>query len=183
MNNDTSSHDTPSTSPRRRWRRIAIATLLGGLVAGMGAKVFAQGGPVFGHHCGTHRMHGAGDFLDQSPEAMQQRIDAWVKWTLADVSATEAQQKQISAIAAAAAADLKPLRDKHHAVRASAAAALTQPTIDRTALEGLRVQELELADTVSRRLTQALGDAAEVLTPEQRAKLAEKVQHMKGRWS
>ena len=52
--------------------------------------------------------------------------------------------------------------------------------IDRGALEGLRSDQLQAADTASRRLTQALADVAEVLTPYQRQKLAEHVRHRRG---
>ena len=52
-------------------------------------------------------------------------------------------------------------------------AELSKPTIDRVALEQLRTEGIELADTASTRLVEALADAAEVLTPEQRAELME----------
>jgi len=185
MTQDSTPASAPDrqTHPRRRWRRLAIATLLGGAVAGIGAKVFAQNGPSMGHHCGTHRMHAGGDFFDQNPEAMQQRIEAFVKWGLADVNATEAQQKQISSIANAAIADLKPLRERHHELRGSIAKAIAQPTVDRAALESLRTQEIDIAQTASKRVTQAIGDAAEVLSPDQRRILAEKMQQRRHRWS
>ena len=38
-------------------------------------------------------------------------------------------------------------------------------------MEKLRAEQIALADTVSKRVVQALGDAAEVLSPEQRRKL------------
>jgi periplasmic protein CpxP/Spy len=171
----------PQASPRRPWRRIALVTLIGGLAAGVGAKVFAQGGPGFGHHCGMHRMHADGDFFDQSPDAMQQRVEGFVKWSLADVKATDAQQKQIASILAAAAADMKPLRDQHKANRDAIGKALTAPTVDRTALEALRAKELELAEAASKRFTLAVADAADVLSPDQRAKLLERMEHARHR--
>ena len=50
---------------------------------------------------------------------------------------------------------------------------LTQPSIDRGAIEALRAEQLALADAASKRLAQALADAAEVLTPEQRRRIYE----------
>jgi Spy/CpxP family protein refolding chaperone len=52
---------------------------------------------------------------------------------------------------------------------------LTAPTVDRPALEALRAAQLAEADAASRRMVQAIADAAEVLTPEQRAKLAQRL--------
>ena len=49
---------------------------------------------------------------------------------------------------------------------------VAQPTIDRAAIEQLRADELQLAETMSKRVAKAIADAAEVLTPEQRVKLA-----------
>jgi periplasmic protein CpxP/Spy len=42
---------------------------------------------------------------------------------------------------------------------------------------------MQAADALSRRMLQAMADAAEVLTPEQRAKVAERIkQRMEHRW-
>jgi Spy/CpxP family protein refolding chaperone len=49
---------------------------------------------------------------------------------------------------------------------------LTAPAIDRAALEELRVQQMQQMDLISKRILVAVADAAEVLTPAQRAKLA-----------
>ncbi len=45
-------------------------------------------------------------------------------------------------------------------------------------LEALRANQLQLAEQASKRFTQALADIADVLTPEQRKQLAERM----GRW-
>jgi Spy/CpxP family protein refolding chaperone len=50
---------------------------------------------------------------------------------------------------------------------------LTAPTIDRTAIERLRAEQIGLAETASKRIAQALADAADVLSPEQRRKVAD----------
>jgi periplasmic protein CpxP/Spy len=65
--------------------------------------------------------------------------------------------------------------------RHQALALLSQPTIDRGALEALRANQLQMAEQASRRLTQALADAADVLTPEQRRQLAERAERWHGR--
>ena len=51
--------------------------------------------------------------------------------------------------------------------------ALSGDTVDRDALEALRAARLHDAETVTQVLLDAIADAAEVLTPEQRAQLPE----------
>jgi Spy/CpxP family protein refolding chaperone len=173
--NDQTRPDAPSQAPRRPWRRRAIAALLGGVAAGLGAGfAHAHGGP--GRWGGWHR-----GFDDADPQAMQRRTEARVKWMLADIDATEAQQKKITEIMTATMSDLRPLREEGRKTRRQVMELLSQPQIDRAALEALRGKLAQAMDQGSRRLTRSLADAAEVLTPDQRAKLAERMEKRRGR--
>ena len=67
---------------------------------------------------------------------------------------------------------------KMHDARRQAVELLSRESVDRAALETLRADQLRLADQASMRFTQALADVADVLTPEQRKQLAERI----GRW-
>ena len=56
---------------------------------------------------------------------------------------------------------------------------LTANTIDRAALEKVRAERLAEADRVSKELVNALADVAEVLTPEQRVIVNERLEQFK----
>jgi len=60
-----------------------------------------------------------------------------------------------------------------HALRAQGIALLTAPTVDRAAVERVRADQIALAETASKRIAQALEDASDVLSPEQRRKIAD----------
>jgi Spy/CpxP family protein refolding chaperone len=165
---------TPSHQTRRPWRRLAIASLLGGIAVGLGAGyAHAHGGP--GGWGGWHRGADSAD-----PQAMQKRAEARVKWMLADIDATEAQQKKIAEIMTAAMTELRPLREQAREARREVMQILSKPQVDRAALEALRAKQAQAMDQISRRMTLSLADAAEVLTPEQRAKLAERMDKRRG---
>ena len=97
-------------------------------------------------------------------------------FALADVDATVEQRDRIATIMKAAANDLQASRKLHMQARRQSMQLLTASTIDRAQLEKLRVEQMQLGDSTSRRLLQAMIDSAEVLTPEQRAKVAERWQ-------
>jgi Spy/CpxP family protein refolding chaperone len=155
---------------RARWVAVGVAA---GLLAG-GASVWAVGGDdaggrMFGHRAFMHRFHRG----PMDPEAAREHVQMGVKWVMAYVDGTPEQRQRVEAIAQSAVADLLPLRERHHANRTAMHAALSGATVDREALEQARRSELKLADEASARLAQALADAAEVLTPEQRNQLHE----------
>jgi Spy/CpxP family protein refolding chaperone len=166
----------PADSPRRRFfRRAAIATLVTAAASGIGFKALA-----YGHGWGGwHRGGFLGAHLD--PARLDEHLDRMLKHLYVEVDATPAQQLQLGPIVKAAARDLLPMRDRMREARQQAVALLAEPTVDRAALEVLRAGQLQLAEQASRRLTQALADVADVLTPEQRRQLAERAARWHGR--
>ena len=64
---------------------------------------------------------------------------------------------------------------EQQAARTQAVTLLTAPTIDRTAIERLRTEQIALADQASKRIAQALADAADVMTPDQRRKVGDRL--------
>ena len=150
------------------FRGLLAGALLFGVIAGAAYVGSSQAHP--GMRGGHGMLHGGFD-----PESAARRIDAMVSFALADVDASAEQKGKIGEIAKGALKDLLPLRDEHKAARAKAVELLSAATIDRNAIEQVRAAELKLAETASKRLTQAIADAAETLQPAQRAKLAEKM--------
>ena len=161
------------TGRKRRTGAIVVALVAVALVAGaagnMLSTAFGQG--FAWHHFG---MHGGGPFGGPlTPAQTDERIERMTKHMAIELDATADQQAKIASIAKAATADLRALREKALATRSQAVALLTAPTIDRTAIERLRAEQIGLAETASKRLAQALADTAEVLNPEQRRKVAD----------
>lgn len=91
---------------------------------------------------------------------------------LDEVQATDAQRKQIRGITDKARTDLRALHDKSREQHHNAMAIWTSPKLDAGEAEKQRQQMLAQHDQVSKRMTQAMLDVGQVLTPEQRAKAA-----------
>jgi Spy/CpxP family protein refolding chaperone len=165
-----------NTGKRRRFfKRAAIATLIGGIAAGIGFKAFAQGGGCGG----WHRSAFAGP-LD--PAAVDEHLDRMLKHLYVEINATDEQKQRLEPIVKQAVKDLLPLRDKARAGRERVLELLTADTIDRGAIEALRAEHLQLAERASRRFAQVLADMAEVLTPEQRKDLAGRMERHRSGW-
>jgi periplasmic protein CpxP/Spy len=157
VNATPESRATPRNSGRR-WFAGLLA--LGGL-GPIAAQVPAQG-------------WGRRGALD--PQERSRRLDYRIGRLVQDVGGTPEQQQQLVAIASAAMADLQPLREQARQARLRSLQLLAGPMIDRVALEQQRALQVQAVDARSRRTLQAMADAAEVLTPEQRAKVAARMQ-------
>jgi len=169
---------TPA-KPRRRWPLVTAVAIVAALSGAVATRAFSQGG--FGPHWGPPGfMHGMGAALD--PAQAEERVDRMMRHLAIEIDATTEQQDKLRAIARAAVKDLIPMRDKARAARERAPGLLTQPTIDRGAIEAFRVEQLALADAASKRIAQALADAAEVLTPEQRRKIDDHLAARRAFW-
>jgi Spy/CpxP family protein refolding chaperone len=117
-----------------------------------------------------------------SPAEIEDRVDRGIRHAAIELDATPDQQEKLRAIAKGAVKDLLPMREKAMAARGKVAELLTQAKIDRAAIEAFRAEQIGLADAASKRFAQAVVDAAEVLTPEQRLKAQELMQWRRGLW-
>jgi len=150
------------------------------LVFGLGffaGKSFACE-PGFGHHGGPEAfMSGKPVDVEQANKFADKRMQHMLK----EVKASDEQKAKASAIVKASLEKGAPLaekmRDNHVQLRKLMAAA----TIDKAAIEALRTEQIKLADEASKLAIQTMEDVAGVLTPEQRAKLAEKMEK-RGGW-
>jgi periplasmic protein CpxP/Spy len=148
---DTSTQAT--SGKRRTFHAIAAVATLGFL-----GKAVAQGMPG---------MPGRGD-----PSGMaERRVDHLIKL----VNGTPEQKTKLLALAQAAMADMKPLREQLMAARKRGMELLAAASIDRGAIDKLRGEQIQLMDGISRRMSAHMMDAAEVLTPAQRTIAADKM--------
>jgi len=122
------------------------------------------------HHMGWGGHHRMGQGMN--PGEQQEHIERMVGMLSWKVDATPEQKQKLTAIAATAVKELEPYHQKFFDAHKRAHELLLQPTMDRAALEALRAEQVASVDEASKKLVQFLADASDVLTPQQRAKLA-----------
>ncbi len=164
---------------------IALATGAALAIGGVfGVQAFANS-QTYGHmklyagyNGGGHGGHHKG-FADYSDADIEAHIERMVKHVAIEIDATQTQQEKITALVTAVATDLKPVRDRMRATGKEIHDLLLADTIDRTALETLRAERLAEAERISKDLVGALADVAEVLSPEQRKLLDERIKQFR----
>ncbi len=176
MNQNTpTSPDAPAKAPARCHRR-GRTLLLGALFLGAAAVLTTGALQAFG--LGPFRPGGCGHM---DPAQVEKKIDRIAGWIVEDLDGTPEQQAKLAAIAKAAAKDLAPLHDELVAGKQEVVAILTAEKVDRAALEAHRARHVQLMEEASGRLVTAVADAADVLTPAQRVKAAERLESFHSR--
>jgi Spy/CpxP family protein refolding chaperone len=112
------------------------------------------------------------------PRFARLHVDFAVDRALRAAQASPQQREQVEAIVDRAFADHAKFREQHRDLHTEAVAVLTAPTVDRARLEALRAKHMAIAEDGSRHLTAVLAEIADVLTPEQRQRLAAHAQQM-----
>ena len=142
--------DTTQKPRRRRWWIAGAIALV---------VVVAAGAVAFSFH-----GHGIERFAEKRIDRMLDKVDA-----------SDGQRAEVTGIVREAVADMKELGGLFRESRQTLLDTLGADTVDRQALEELRLANLETVDQASRRLVTALADVADILTPEQCREL---VRHM-----
>jgi len=164
---------------RAFWGILAAAVIAVGVTG-----VFAQ--TAFGDEWGWRaRIHGAGfghpgmiSGEPLSPADVKDRVEKMVAHLAIEVDATDEQKQKLTDILVGAADDLLSLREQAGGRGAAAhelIGLLTAPTVDPIAVEQFRAEKIAAADQASKRIAEALVDAAQVLAPEQRQKLGDRL--------
>ncbi len=168
---DVKAAPVPQQGSTTLWRLLALG-VFAAAAASVTLPALAQGHA--GHH--GHGMGGgpgAGGMMmfGGPPERVARGLDRM----LDGLNATEAQRAQVRQIATAAAADMKAQHDAGRGLREQGMQLFTAPVVDAAAAESLRQQMSAQHDQASKRMLQAMLDVSKVLTPEQRAKLGERM--------
>jgi periplasmic protein CpxP/Spy len=152
------------SNPKRR--RLVVAAIAASIVAIVGGTL------AYAHSGAAHHGPGAGRNAEDHLEHMQ--------GMLTRIGASDVQKSQIEGLLKPAFEEMKAAHEAHSAAFAQFHEAITAPSIDRTRIEALRAGQLKALDEASKRMVTAMADAAEVLSPEQRAALAEQIRKHHG---
>jgi Spy/CpxP family protein refolding chaperone len=185
MSDHDSRGETPAAAAQgrgSRWRDPYIATAIAGVAvvvvfssssAGQGDRRLASvpGLPAAAVPFDDRRLRGLFDSMIEN--VLEAHADQLVRHLAVEIDATAEQQDRLRAIVTGAIMDVMPVRERMTAARAAARDLLTRQTVDRTAIESFRADLVATHDAVSRRLVQAVADAAEVLTQEQRRRIGD----------
>ncbi len=154
------------TSAQRRPRRWLAGVALGAafVVGGLTMPMLA----AQARDAGMHAMMGGSGHAAMHAMAM-----AHIQKMLDEVGATPEQKAKIDSILRSGFGSMMSMHQSMEDTHRQLHALLTAPTVDRNALEQLRAAQIAQLDQASRAMVQAMADAADVLTPEQRAKLGQ----------
>ncbi len=152
-----------TTNTRHQPWRLMMAVSAIALCAGLTQMAWARPFDGPGGHGGGPGGHEMGG----SPRHMERLLDV--------VQATPEQRSQIKQIGDAARTDVSVQREASRKLHEQNRALFAQPTVDARTAETLRQQMLAQHDQMSKRMLLMKLDISRVLSPEQRALLAERM--------
>jgi Spy/CpxP family protein refolding chaperone len=162
-------------TPSRRRRVVRSGLWIGGVAVALlvGLAVSAGAAGFFGRHA---KMGGFGGHGGPRGAHAEFAVD----WALSKVDASDEQREQVKARIGDAMEEMHVVHEQHRSNKEAWLAALSEPVLDREALESLRVQEMALADQASQQLLDVVGDVGDILSAEQRAELIELARDFRG---
>lgn len=166
----TPTDDRPSARTQRR-RALLVGLPL--LALGAATTVAVAAPRVGGGEAGWRGHHGCKGAEVQSAAELRRHMDRGAGFLLDRVDATPEQEERVGAILDELAEPAFALKAEGQELRADVHASLDGGRVDAEALEEARQDGLDLADRASALALDAFVDLAAVLTPEQRAELAE----------
>jgi periplasmic protein CpxP/Spy len=137
------------------------------------AMIVAQASSVSADSTMAHR--GGANALARSEQHAARRMDRMFD----RIKATPEQREKIRTVMSTSKTDASAQHQARLDNKRAMGAALAAPTIDRAAIEKLRVAQLTQAEAQSKKRTDTMVAIAEVLTPEQRQEMA-KMMTMRG---
>lgn len=159
-----------------RWYGTPLAAIL--LAVGIGAAGIA-GTQAFGNDDRGWRGHGQARMAD--PETMARKMERGIRHLAIEIEATPAQQAALIELAKGAATDLHGFREMMRGQPGELANLLTQTTVDAAAVEAFRADKVQKVDDMTKRLAGVAVEAGEILTVEQRQKIARMVAEKRGK--
>lgn len=160
----------PITDSKRRWRWARRSLIVGGVALALAVPAAWVAHGQARHHGMSFMRGGPADL-----ETAQEWLAVFLRQTLRRLDATPEQHARIQGIAERALADLYPLRERQREARVAALTLLSAERIDPAGAEQLRAQQIALHEQASKRIMQAVLEAAEALTPTQRDQLSKEI--------
>ena len=162
----------------RRWPALVAVAIVAAFTGAAATNAVGQWTPGWGHHgWGPGFMRGP-----MTPAEIEDRVDRGIRHAAIELDATPEQLEKLRAIAKAAVQDLVPMGEKARSARERGVQLLLQPKVDRAAIEAFRAEQIAQVDAISKRVAQAVTDAASILTVEQRRKIEEHTRPRPGFW-
>ena len=160
--------------PHRIGRFIGLLVILG--IGFMAGKSFGF------DHGWCHE--GSPDFISGKPIDSAQMIkvaEKRIDHMLTEIDASKEQKAKAVEVVKKSILNGTPLADTLRSNHQKMIALLSAKEIDKVAVEQLRTNQSKAIDDLSKQATQAMLEIAEVLSPDQRAKLSEKLSK-RGDW-
>jgi Spy/CpxP family protein refolding chaperone len=162
---------TPLTlpTPRREWLSSAMRASLSVSLAGAGLQAAAQSPPA---------AHNHGPGSGTAPGNPGAGMDRMLNRLLDGLDLTADQRSKLQALAQRGRQEMEAGQAPRRALREQSLAEWAKPQLDLSAIESIRAQMSRLHDDASKKMNALLIEAAQVLSPSQRAQVVQRLQQM-----